>query len=120
MRKQWMVADSHSSERLAQLDFGFMDGGEFMFVREVGTIRLWIRRRGWHNMDSTSSTFFLLLTITSSLAKIDFESIGEVGTARLTFQHIFPSIYGHKFFNGSRLEGSKCNPNFQGAARHHL
>jgi hypothetical protein len=77
MRKQWTVADSHSSERLAQLDFGSMDGGGFTFV-------------------------------------------GEVGTIRLTFQHVFPSTYGHKFFNGSRLEGSKCNPNFQGAARHHL
>jgi hypothetical protein len=120
MRKQWMVADSHSLERLAQLDFGSMDGGGFTFVGEVGTIRLWIHRRGWHNLDSTSSTLFLLLTITSSSAEIDSESVGEVGTVRLTFQHVFPSTYGHKFFNGSRLEGSKCNPNFQGAARHHL
>jgi hypothetical protein len=34
----------------------------------------------------------------------------------LSFQHTFPSAYGHKLFNRSRLEGSKCNPNFQGSA----
>jgi hypothetical protein len=33
----------------------------------------------------------------------------------LNFQHAFPFVYGHKLFNGSRLEGSKCNPNFQGS-----
>jgi hypothetical protein len=68
----WMVADSRSSKRLAQLDSRSVDGGGFTFV-------------------------------------------GEVGTARLSFQHVFPSAYGHKLFNGSRLEGSKCNPNFQGS-----
>jgi len=35
---------------------------------------------------------------------------------RLSFQHIFPFAYGHKLFSESRLEGSKCNPNFQGSA----
>ncbi len=68
----WMVADSRSSKRLAQLDSGSVDGGGFTFV-------------------------------------------GEVGTTRLNFQHAFPSAYGHKLFSGSRLQGSKCNPNFQGS-----
>jgi len=31
----------------------------------------------------------------------------------LNFQHVFPFAYGYKLFSGSRLEGSKCNPNFQ-------
>jgi hypothetical protein len=31
----------------------------------------------------------------------------------LSLQHTFPFAYGHKLFSGSRLEGSKCNPNFQ-------
>jgi hypothetical protein len=34
---------------------------------------------------------------------------------RLSFQHAFPFAYGHKLFNGSRLEGSKYNPNFHGS-----
>jgi hypothetical protein len=34
----------------------------------------------------------------------------------LSFKHAFLSAYGHKLFRGSRLEGSKCNPNFQGSA----
>jgi hypothetical protein len=86
-----MVADSRSSERLAQLDFK-------------------------SSLDSTSSTLFLLLAFTSSSAEIDYESVGEVGTTRLSFQHAFPSACNHKLFNGSRLEGLKCNPNFQGLA----
>jgi len=31
---------------------------------------------------------------------------------RLSFEHAFPFAYVHKFFSGSKLEGSKCNPNF--------
>jgi hypothetical protein len=54
------------------------------------------------------------------LAQLDSESVEEVGIARLSLQHAFPSAYGHKLFSGSRLEGSKCNPNFQGTTRHHL
>jgi hypothetical protein len=115
MHEQWMVADSRSSERLAQLDSGSVDGGGFTFVGEVGIARLWICLRGWHSLDSTSSTLFLLLTITSSSAEVDSESVRKVGTAWLSFQHAFPSTYGHKLFNGNRLEGSKCNPNFQGS-----
>jgi hypothetical protein len=110
----WMVVDSRSSKRLAHLDSGSVDGGGFTFVGEVGTAQLWIRRRGWHSLDSASNTLFLLLTVTSSSVKVDSESIGEVGKARLSFQHVFPSAYGHKLFSGSRLKGSKCNPNFQG------
>jgi len=34
----------------------------------------------------------------------------------LSFQHAFPSAYGHKLFSRNRLEGLKCNPNFQGLA----
>jgi len=92
-----------------------MDGGGFTFVGEVGTTRLWICRRGWHSLDSVSSTLFLLLTITSSSVEVDSKFVGEVGTTQLNFQHAFPSAYGHKLFSGSRLEGSKCNPNFQGS-----
>jgi hypothetical protein len=81
-----------------------MDGGGFMFVEEVGTTRLWICgwwwiqvcRRGWHN-----------LTLDPS------ERLAQPG---LSFQRAFPFAYGHKLFNGSRLEGSKCNSNFQGSA----
>ncbi len=120
MCEQWMVVDSRSSERLAQFDSGSVDGGGFTFVREVGTARLWIRWRGWHNLDSASSTLFLLLTITSSSTEVNSESVREVGTARLSFQHAFPFAYGHKLFSGSRLEGSKCNPNFQGSASNTL
>ncbi len=58
----------------------------------------------------------LLLTIISSSAELDSESVREVGTTRLSFQQAFPFVYGHKLFSGSRLKGSKCNPNFQGSA----
>jgi len=92
-----------------------MDGGGFTFVGEVGTARLWIHRRGWHSLDLASSTLFLLFTIASSSAKVDFEFVEKVGTTRLNFQHAFPSAYGHKLLSGSRLERSKCNPNFQGS-----
>jgi hypothetical protein len=34
----------------------------------------------------------------------------------LSFQHAFPFAYGHKLFSESRLEGSKCNPTFEGLA----
>ncbi len=34
---------------------------------------------------------------------------------RLSFQHAFPFTYGHKLYNESKFEGSKCNPNFQGS-----
>jgi hypothetical protein len=54
--------------------------------------------------------------VTSFSAEIDFESVREVGIAQLSFQHAFPPVYGHKLFSESRLEGSKCNPNFQGLA----
>jgi len=97
-----------------------MDGGGFMFVGEVGIARLWSHRRGWHNLDSTSSTLFLLLMVTSFSVEFDSESVGEVGTTRLNFQHAFPSAYGHKLFSGSKLEGSKCNPNFQGSTSNTL
>jgi hypothetical protein len=78
-------------------------------------------REQWMAVDSRSL---------EKLAQLDSESIGEVGTTRLSFQHTFPFVYGHKFFSGSsfqhaflfayghklfsgsRLEGSKCNPNF--------
>jgi hypothetical protein len=89
-----------------------MDGGGFTFVGEVSTAQLCIRRRGWLSIDSAFSMLFLLLIVTSSSAEFDSKFIREVGTAQLNFQHVFPSACGHKLFSRSRLEGSKCNPNF--------
>ncbi len=34
------MADSRSSERLAQLDSGSVDGGGFTFIEKVGTTQL--------------------------------------------------------------------------------
>jgi len=90
-----------------------------------GWWRIHVRRRSWHSSTLdllerlaqpglSFQHFFLLLTVTSSSAEVDSESVREVGTTRLSFQHVFHSAYGHKLFSESRLEGSKCNPNFQG------
>ncbi|CAK9194960.1 unnamed protein product [Sphagnum troendelagicum] len=71
MREQWMVVDSRSSETLAQLDSGS--------VGEVGTARLWIHWRGWHNSTLDPS-----------------KRLAQPG---LSFQHAFPSAYCHKLFS---------------------
>jgi hypothetical protein len=63
-------------------------------------------------LDLASNMFFLLLMVTSSSTKV---SLKAQNATQISRAHTFPSAYGHKLFNESGLEGSKCNPNFQGA-----
>jgi len=66
-----------------------MDGGRFTFFEEVGKVRLWIHRRGWHSLDSASSALFLLLMVTSFSMKIGLKAQNATQISRAQLPTLF-------------------------------